>query len=147
MNFEGYFSRLTDMLERIGDLLPQCRVYEALFPQHKPLQVGIVQLYTSVVEFVCHAESTFKSPHGLLGRSVWKKFDEMFHRDLAQLQKHRDTVETQAGIAHQLEQQKAAQEIAEMSRMLSLTHVELSRIRAELCELKTIRSREQGKPT
>jgi len=146
MNFEEYFSRLTDMLERIGDNLPRCRIYEELFPKHKPLQDSIAQMYTAVVGFLRYAETVFKSSRRVLGESMWKKFDEKFHDELAKLRQHGEAVEIEAGVANKLEEKKARDELSEVSRKLSQTNVELSCIRAKLYELSTIQSREQGKP-
>ncbi|KAL8296415.1 hypothetical protein RB597_005816 [Gaeumannomyces tritici] len=142
INFEEYFSRLTDMLERIGDNLPRCRVYQELFPHHKPLQDGIARMFMAVVDFVRDAETVFKSSSRVFKESVWKPFDERFHAQLVELRLQGDKVEKEAVVAHQLE---VSRKLSQANAALSQTNVELSCVRAKLCELETIiRSGEQA---
>ena len=58
--FEKYFEKLIDMLTRIGDVLPRCRVYQSLFPSHEQLLQAISLAYLDIIYFCMDAKETFR---------------------------------------------------------------------------------------
>ena len=58
--FEKYFEKLIDMLTRIGDVLPRCRVYQSLFSSHERLLQAISLAYLDIIYFCMDAKETFR---------------------------------------------------------------------------------------
>lgn len=48
------------MFTRIGDILPRCRVYQALFPSHGRLLQAISVVYLDIIYFCTDAKITFR---------------------------------------------------------------------------------------
>lgn len=59
-SFEKYFRKLTDMLERIGDVLPRCQVYQNLFSINSKLLQAISIAYIDVIHFCWTAKKAFR---------------------------------------------------------------------------------------
>jgi hypothetical protein len=126
---DGYFSRLTDMLQRISDVLPRYRIYTQLFSKHEPLQKAISQVYSAVVAFVLEATKVFKSSSRVIKSSIWATFDQKFEESLDQLRKDTESVEKAAEVAHMIEEANARNE-------LTTVKTELSCVRAQLDQLQ-----------
>ena len=58
--FQKYFKNLIDMLSRIGDNLPRCRIYQTLFPSHGRLLQAVSVVYLDIIEFCMDAKTTFR---------------------------------------------------------------------------------------
>jgi hypothetical protein len=58
--FEGYFQNIVEMLEKIGNALPQLRDYEQLFPNHERLLVALSSSYLIIVRFCNDVKNLFK---------------------------------------------------------------------------------------
>lgn len=58
--YDDYFHKLIDMLEKIGKALPQFQDYQRIFANHERLLQAISDAYLSVVRFCVDAKVLFK---------------------------------------------------------------------------------------
>lgn len=59
-SFEKYFQKLVSMLERIGDVLPKCQVFQNLFSTNGKLLQAISVAYVDIIHFCWTAKKTFR---------------------------------------------------------------------------------------
>lgn len=144
--FDDYFSRLEDVLQRTGDVLPRFQVYGELFANHKKVQVAIFEVYEAVTEFVDHAKHVFESTGRVVRKSFWKDFDQQFEDTLNKLRRLSENVEDEAQAAHMIEESRAREEARQSRAELSHVNAELSCVKAELRALNhAIREGAQSK--
>lgn len=118
-DYESYFSKLTDMLQQIGDTLPRFQAYEKLFQSHAPLQEALLSMYAEVISFVASAKNVFsKSSFRLFARVLWKSFDQTFQRSLSELRRYAVLVEREAKLAHLTEESMARLELNRLTSMI-----------------------------
>lgn len=118
-DYDSYFSKLTEMLQQIGDALPRFQAYEKLFQSHAPLQEALLSMYTEVISFVASAKNVFsKSSFRLFARVLWKSFDQTFQSSLAELRRYGELVEREAKLAHLTEESMARLELNRLTSMI-----------------------------
>ncbi|KAL9118913.1 MAG: hypothetical protein Q9187_004535 [Circinaria calcarea] len=112
--FHKYFERLVDMFVRIGDVLPQFRVYEKLFASHERLVQALSKVYVDILEFCTDAKAVFRkgkrpstSTFSIHFKLLWKPFNQQFGKVMDNFREHRKNVEKEAGIAHMIEAKEA----------------------------------------
>ncbi len=132
MATDEYFSRLTEMLQQIADVLPRYRTYTQLFSKHEPLQEAVSQVHSAVRTFVSKASEVYDSSSGVIQRAAWQTFDQKFESSLNQLRKHAKNVEEEAHVAHMIEEANASNDIkaqlASTQAQLASTQARLDRI-------------------
>ena len=72
------------MLSRIGDILPKCEIYQALFPSHDRLLQAISLVYLDVIYFCVDAKTTFRKFKRSKSRKLSiadPKFNSIKHSD------------------------------------------------------------------
>ncbi len=126
MAVDEYFSRLTEMLQRIADVLPRYRIYTELFSKHETLQKAISQVYLAVETFVFEAAEVFESSRRVLTNAAWKGFDQKFEGSLNELRTHAEKVERAADVAHMIEESNARNDLK----------ADLSSVKAQLDQLQ-----------
>ncbi|KAH8154666.1 uncharacterized protein LAJ45_01195 [Morchella importuna] len=115
--FDRYYSRLIDMLERIGDVIPRFKAYERLFPNHEQLLYSLSVVYLDIINFCVDAKNVFQKVKnrkrsrfsfpgsGLRAlKVVWKPFDQEFGSRIDRFRMHSERVDVEAQIAHMAEQ-------------------------------------------
>lgn len=118
-DYESYFSKLLEMLQHIGGALPRFDAYEKLFPNHSSLQSALLCVYLELVNFLTGAKKVFSSSSfRLLGRVLWKSFDQTFQDCLSQMREHSARVELEAKLAHMLEEAQARLELTQMKSLV-----------------------------
>jgi hypothetical protein len=58
--FEKYYSKLVDMLARIGDVLPTFTTYERLYGNHERLLNALSTVYLDILTFCTDAKRVFQ---------------------------------------------------------------------------------------
>ncbi|KAL9113656.1 MAG: hypothetical protein Q9187_007585 [Circinaria calcarea] len=108
--FHKYFERLVDMFVRIGDVLPQFREYEKLFPSHERLVQALSKVYLDILEFCTDAKAVFRkgkrpfmSTFSVPFKLLWKPFNQQFGKVVDDFQEHGKNVRKEAYIAHMIE--------------------------------------------
>lgn len=112
------FEAIVDMLTRVGRTLPQFRDYERLFSNHERLLVTISDAYLIIVTFCTDVKNLFKDAKSsktskvslkLACKSLWKPFNETFHRYLKEFEDIKSRIESEAGQAHMIEANRERQ--------------------------------------
>lgn len=125
---DGYFCRLTDMLQQIADVLPRYHIYDQLFSKHEPVQRAISQAYSAIMTFVFQATKVFQSSSTVLRSSLWETFEQKFEGSLDQLRKHTESVERAADVAHMIEESKARDDLNNVKTELACVRAQLDRL-------------------
>lgn len=100
-NFAHAFDTLLDAYEQIGEALPLLEQYAELFKDNKFMINALVEIYGDILEFHARALRVFTWPTWRqIFRSIWKDFDARFKHTLSNLRRHKELVESQAGLAH-----------------------------------------------
>ena len=111
--FQKYFDKLVDMFVRIGDVLPQFRVYEKLFSSHERLVQALSEVYIDILKFCADAKAVFRKGRPSLSnfsialKLLWKPFTQQFAKVMDDFREHRKKVEKEAGISHMIEAKEA----------------------------------------
>lgn len=66
------------MFERIGDVLPQFRIYERLFSNHERLVQALSVVYVDILKFCTDAKAVFRKGRrstGMHGTFLWSRFN------------------------------------------------------------------------
>lgn len=92
--YQKCFKNLINMFTRIGNNLPRCRIYQALFPSHGRLLQAISIVYLDIIHFCVDAKTIFRKlkhsmPRALL-KFTWKNFNDEFREKI--LTKFRDNL-------------------------------------------------------
>ncbi|XTI93507.1 hypothetical protein V2W45_1251885, partial [Cenococcum geophilum] len=58
--YQKCFKNLINMFTRIGNNLPRCRIYQALFPSHGRLLQAISIVYLDIIHFCVDAKTIFR---------------------------------------------------------------------------------------
>lgn len=115
------------MFVRIGDLLPQFRVYEKLFPSPERLVQALSLAYVDIITFCAHAKAIFRYGQrnsGMLSfthlpcretyqglvtnlrigfKLTWKPFKRQFGQQLDAFRAHGKNIDKEAGVSNMLE--------------------------------------------
>ncbi|KAI5838978.1 hypothetical protein DFP73DRAFT_519351, partial [Morchella snyderi] len=114
--FESYFEKVVDMLAKIGDNLPNFRVYERIFAGHHAVFNALSDVYLDVIEFCSKVKDVFlKAKSKRLSSyrigGLWRTFDKEFGEVVEKFRRHEKKVEAQALVAHMIEAENARQEM------------------------------------
>ncbi|KAH0556319.1 hypothetical protein GP486_005756, partial [Trichoglossum hirsutum] len=106
--FEKYFKKLIDMFTRIGDVLPRCRAYYSLFPNHERLLQAISMAYLDIIHFCTDAKATFRrlkksTTIQFTLKLIWKDFNKEFDEAMSNFRNHIKSVEKEAGLSNMIE--------------------------------------------
>lgn len=109
------FDILLDAYKQIGENFPLLLQYQNLFKDNQYMQQVLEQIYSDILEFHRRALKFFKQrAWRQLFRASWKDFKTRFQGILENLRRHRDLLESQAGLVH-YEASQAARLAAENS--------------------------------
>jgi hypothetical protein len=110
--FEEFFTKLVEMLQRIGDVLPRFDLYIQMFPAHQNLVVGVSRIYADIIQFcikakrVFSAETQTEKKKFTLGSSskaafkvTWANFEAQFGKVLDAFREHKAYIEDEAKAA------------------------------------------------
>lgn len=142
LSYEKYYDKIIDMYDRIGDLLPRFRSYQALFPTHPQLLAYLTDAYLEIVKFSYDASRVFALPQGVLMKTFqgsikhsWKPFKSRFEECIENLRRASENVRQQAEIAHMeaskshMIESKNFQELVLADRSLQKSADEFRRVR------------------
>lgn len=107
--FEKYFKNLVDMFARIGDNLPRCQIYRALFPSYGRLLQAISVVYLDVIHFCVNAKKTFRklkksSTVPLMLKMLWKDFNAEFEdKTLVEFRDNLRNMEKEVMVSYMIE--------------------------------------------
>ncbi|KAI9771740.1 MAG: hypothetical protein M1839_002755 [Geoglossum umbratile] len=105
--YDKYYSKLLEMLERIGCVLPRYSTYSRLFSKHRPLRQALSSAYLQILTFLTRAKEIFsKSSFRVLSMALWKPFDEEFETLVERLRQSGKEVEDEARLAGMIEMVK-----------------------------------------
>ncbi|SLM35735.1 P-loop containing nucleoside triphosphate hydrolase [Lasallia pustulata] len=112
--FGKYFDKVVGMFERIGDVLPQFRIYERLFSNHERLVQALSVVYVDILKFCTDAKAVFRKGRrstvvnlNVAMKLLWKPFDQQFGKTIEDFRKHLKIVDREAGLSHMVEAQDA----------------------------------------
>ena len=113
------------MLERIGDVLPKCQVFQNLFPTNKKLLQVISIAYVDIIHFCWTAKKTFRKMKKsttsssrtflvnfplmltllvhLTFKLLWKDLNKEFEERMVVFRTHVKMVEKEAGLSSMIE--------------------------------------------
>jgi fungal STAND N-terminal Goodbye domain len=110
--FEEFFTKLVEMLQRIGDVLPRFDLYIQMFPAHQNLVVGVSRIYADIIQFCIKAKKVFSAEAQTekkkftLGSSskaafkvIWANFETQFGKTLDSFREHKTYIEDEAKAA------------------------------------------------
>jgi hypothetical protein len=69
LSYGDYYDKIVKMFERIGDVLPRFRSYQALFPTHPQLLRYLTDAYWEIVKFSYAASQVFILPPDTLKKT------------------------------------------------------------------------------
>lgn len=107
LSYQKYYDKLLEMYERIGDVLPRFRSYQALFPKDPYLLAYLTDAYFEIVTFSYDASQVFvlqkdasSKKHEATVKLRWKPFKSRFEECIDKLRRATENVREQAEIAH-----------------------------------------------
>lgn len=107
LSYAEYYDKILAMYERIGDLLPRFRSYQAVFPTHPQVLAHLTDAYFEIVKFSYDASQVFKPPidvtskaFRLILKSRWKPLKMQSEQYLEKLRCTAKNVREAADIAH-----------------------------------------------
>ena len=144
--YNKYYSKLLDMLGRIGDVLPRYCTYSSMFSKHTPLQNALSSAYLHIITFLMDSKKIFsKSTFRLLSKAIGKSFDSDFEISIEQLRRYRKLVEDEARLAGMLESMEDRREAGEERERMKQERELAAESREKVKEIQdTMESREQG---
>ncbi|KAF2228499.1 hypothetical protein EV356DRAFT_477061, partial [Viridothelium virens] len=155
--FQKYFKNITDMLTRIGDNLPRCRIYYALFPAHGRLLQAISVVYLDIIHFCIDAKAIFRELRdpkiSFLYKRIWKTFDVKFQENiLGKFRKSIENMEKEVKLSHMIETSQDREVLrrekdeAERQRMINYRHLLLKNLSSQTYIDKHIKERRKRFP-
>jgi hypothetical protein len=144
--YQKYYAKLLEMLERVGDVLPRYSTYSSMFCKHTRLQDVLSLAYFHIITFLMDAKRMFsKQSFRLLSRVLWKSFDSDFETSIEKLRRYRKFVEDEARLASMVESQAERREAAEDRKRMQQKRNSAAESRGTLKVINdTIGGREQG---
>jgi ankyrin repeat protein len=144
--YNRYYSKLLEMLERIGDVLPRYCTYSSMFSKHAPVQNALLSAYLHIITFLMGAKKLFsKSSFRLLSKAMWKSFESEFTTSIEQLRRYRKLVEDEARLASMIESMEERKEAGEERLRMKQERELAAESRERVKEIKdTIGNQEQG---
>ena len=110
------------MFIRIGEVLPQLHVYEALFPQHERLLLALSAIYCDLIVFCYEAKKVLRKPKRSMFSTAWRSFERQFGELIQRFTKHQSQVEREVQTSHMIES-------AESRSLVRCDQVQLARER------------------
>ncbi|KAF8474074.1 hypothetical protein BDZ91DRAFT_845495, partial [Kalaharituber pfeilii] len=110
-NFVQYFSELTKLLERVGQLWPIFKEFQELWPQSQGLQDAVLEYYAQIVDFCANAIEFLRSSGArMVLKAMLRPVQNEFQDAEQKLLFQQKIVEYQIILAKEDEERKARQQ-------------------------------------
>ncbi|KUJ07177.1 uncharacterized protein LY89DRAFT_370709 [Mollisia scopiformis] len=147
-----FYSKIVDVLERVGDILPRFRDYERIYhPQKHPrLTQAISNAYLDIITLCTNFRQTIRDHQASKVRRIFKPLSNNLQSDEAieKFRQHRQNVEDEANLCHMIEASEERETrmtlfaVERRRRLLArLSNVDCTR---KHCKLKNTRHKGTG---
>lgn len=124
---DKFYSRLADVLSRIGDILPRFKDFGRIFDlqKHPRLRQALAETYLDIIALCMRFRNFLKSPSRMSMKRIFKPLlaDAQYEEALEQFRRHKELVENEAAACHMKEAAEA--------RAVVLRNRELQEIQAQ----------------